>query len=418
MRERLLLVAMAVLATACGDGDRTPTTPTAGPSTSNTATATALAITGPEVVPIAFVGRYKATATMSNGGTIYNASAEWSTSDALVATIDGDGSLKANRQGTVAITAAYRGATTTTAVRVTADTAARVHLEEILGLMEAHSINRLTINWESFRRQVLAAAAGGPTIADAYPAITLALELLNDRDSFYLSSDKQQRIESPGSVCGPATTPAGAPAVPAAIGYVRVPAFSSNVEREIAEFAESIQRAIRTADRPGLIGWIVDLRGNVGGNMWPMLAGVGPIIDEGIVGYIVYPDRKYEREYRGGAAQSFGEVFARVAAPYTLLRPNPRVAVLSDGAVISAGEAIAVFFRGRPGTRSFGVPTCGHHHLFTFYPLTDGAYMALVEAEPADRTNVTYRGPIVPDEMIADPTEAIERAIAWLQAGS
>ena len=39
-----------------------------------------------------------------------------------------------------------------------------------------------------------------------------------------------------------------------------------------------------------------DLRGNIGGNMWPMIAGVGPILGDGIIGWIVYYDREYERE--------------------------------------------------------------------------------------------------------------------------
>ena len=60
--------------------------------------------------------------------------------------------------------------------------------------------------------------------------------------------------------------------------------------------------------------------------MWPMIAGLGPILGEGIMGWIVYNNREYEREYRNGAALSLGEAFARVAVPYTLIKPAPRVA--------------------------------------------------------------------------------------------
>jgi hypothetical protein len=34
-------------------------------------------------------------------------------------------------------------------------------------------------------------------------------------------------------------------------------------------------------------GWIIDLRGNGGGNMWPMLAGIGFVLGEGNLGYFV-----------------------------------------------------------------------------------------------------------------------------------
>lgn len=43
-------------------------------------------------------------------------------------------------------------------------------------------------------------------------------------------------------------------------------------------------------DAPDLVGWIVDLRGNGGGNMWPMIAGVGPVLGEGTAGAFVDPD--------------------------------------------------------------------------------------------------------------------------------
>jgi C-terminal processing protease CtpA/Prc len=174
---------------------------------------------------------------------------------------------------------------------------------------------------------------------------------------------------------------------------------------------------IRTADRPGLIGWIVDLRGNGGGNMWPMIAGVGPVLGEGIIGWIVYNNREYEREYRDGGALSLNEAFAQVANPYTLLKPLPRVAVLTDGLVNSAGEAIAVYFKGRPETRSFGTPTCGHHHLLQGFVLSDRSTLSLTTAQHADRTKRLYGGPIAPDETIGNPEQVVERAIAWLRDG-
>jgi hypothetical protein len=68
----------------------------------------------------------------------------------------------------------------------------------------------------------------------------------------------------------------------------------------------------------------VDLRGNGGGNMWPMLAGVGPVLGEGIVGWIVYNNREYEREYGNGSALSLGEAFATADPVYTLSESNPR----------------------------------------------------------------------------------------------
>jgi carboxyl-terminal processing protease len=242
----------------------------------------------------------------------------------------------------------------------------------------------------------------------------LALRSLNDYESFYVTSGGRLLGPSPEPSCTP--SPATLSSLPDSIGYVKVNSCPCPEGPPADRYAEALQTAIRTADRPGLVGWIVDLREDGGGNMWPMMAGLGPIFGEGIMGWIVYNNREYEREYRGGAAMSLSEPFSRVAAPYTLLEPSPKVAVLTGGGTNSAGEAIVVWFKGRPDTRSFGTATCGHHHLLDTFRMSDGAGLTLKNANNADRLKRPYAGPIEP-EIVADPGEAIRRAVTWLQSG-
>ena len=296
-----------------------------------------------------------------------------------------------------------------TAVSMPGTTSAE--LDELLGVMRKYSANAGRIDWEAFRAAVVT-AAGGNSAPNFSAAVSVALGLLDDHESYYGGNGLVIGTPPVGG-CG---APIAGVRVPDTIGYVRVGGCLCQGAAQIAQFAESIQNAIRTADRAGLTGWIVDFRGNGGGNMWPMIAGVGPVLGEGHLGWVVYNDREYEREYVDGGAQSFGEVFARVASPYTLQQPFPKVAVLTDGSVVSAGEAVVVFFKNRPQTRSFGTATCGHHHLLQEFALGDGSTLVLVTARHADRQRVQYSGPIQPDEMVVDPTQAVERAVAWLQA--
>jgi len=230
------------------------------------------------------------------------------------------------------------------------------HLNELLRLMEAESANARRVDWAQARADVLAAAGAAQSIPETYPAIAVALNILDDSESHYRGSDGRLIGPSPEPACQPELTET--PSLPETIGYVRLngcPCQGPSAD----QYAEAVQQAIRTADRPGLVGWIVDLREDRGGNMWPMIAGLGPIFGEGIIGWIVYNNREYEREYRAGAALSLNEPFAQVAVPYTLIRPHPKVAVLTADTTNSAGEAITVFFKSRPDTRSFGAPTCG-----------------------------------------------------------
>lgn len=290
--------------------------------------------------------------------------------------------------------------------------AVAAHLEEMTRIMRAEAANAGVVDWERFRAEVSAAASTAQTIPAAYPAIEVALGLLNDFESHYVGADRRLLGPSPEPAC--TLSPADVPPLPDTIGYVKVNGCPCPEGPSANGYAEALQAAIRKADRPGLAGWIVDLREDGGGNMWPMMAGLGPILGEGIMGWIVYNNREYEREYRGGAALSLNEPFARVDDPYELLKGAPKVAVLTGGGTNSAGEAITVWFRGRPDTRSFGSGTCGHHHLLASFPMSDGATLTLKTAHNADRLKRPYAGPVEPDEIIADPVEVAGRAVAWL----
>ena len=289
------------------------------------------------------------------------------------------------------------------------------HLDELLRIMEAQAANARIVDWAQARARVFAAAGAALSITDAYPAIDVALNLLGDFESHYRGADRHLIGPSPEPACQ--TGPTAVPTLPEAIGYVRLdgcPCQGAAAD----QYAEEVQAAIKAADKPGLVGWIVDLREDRGGDMWPMIAGLGPIFGEGIIGWIIYNNREYEREYRGGAALSLDEPFARVATPYTLIRPSPKVAVLTADTTNSAGEAITVFFKGRPDTRSFGAPTCGHHHLLSDFRMSNRAILTLKTAHNADRLKRSYAGRIFPDELATAPGEAVSRAVEWLLSSS
>jgi C-terminal processing protease CtpA/Prc len=281
--------------------------------------------------------------------------------------------------------------------------------------METNSINRNRINWTDFRSQVFVRAQNAQSIAETYPAIALGLGLLDDHHSFYTAASGAAVANPSGLRCmAPAV---GNPVMPADIGYVRIAAFGGSDTAAVRAFADAVQDQIRAADRSELVGWIVDLRGNSGGNMWPMLAGVGPVLGSGLAGYFIPPvGVPAWWTYANGAATVNGAAQASVSNPYVLLRPSPRVAVLTDGLVASSGEAIAVAFRSRANTRSFGAATCGLSTANGSFRLSDGAMLFLTTSLMADRTAMAYGGSIAPDESLSGDAAVVERAVAWLRA--
>jgi len=292
---------------------------------------------------------------------------------------------------------------------------ARNYLETVIGLMQANSINRLSINWGSFRSKVLSATPAAQTISDTYPAITEALRLLGDGHSSFLTATGSVLFVPTRSCRG---TGVGVATIPATIGYVRVTSFSGTAEQALT-FADGLQATIRAADHDSIVGWIVDLRSNGGGNMWPMIAGIGPILGEGLAGYFISPTGfETSWEYKSGASWNGNSRILSVTTPYTLRKPGPKVAVLSDNGVASSGEATLIAFLQRPKTRFFGTATCGLSTANQGFTFSDGSLLNLTVAVMADRTKRKYGDQITPDDVITDPTEMVWRAIAWLRAPS
>jgi carboxyl-terminal processing protease len=207
------------------------------------------------------------------------------------------------------------------------------------------------------------------------------------------------------------------------IGYLELPAIVGSAE-QVQAYATVAQRVSQELDEGGIDGWVVDLRRNTGGNMWPMLAGAGPILGDGELGAFIFPESREPWAYRAGQALLGPHVLAQVDQPYHLKHPLPPVAVLVSRLTSSSGELTALAFAGRPGARSFGEPTAGVPTANDATELPDGAMVCVTIALGADRTGRTYDGPIVPDQPVAagwtrygsagDPV--LQTAIAWLRA--
>ncbi|MEV0906930.1 S41 family peptidase [Streptomyces hokutonensis] len=275
--------------------------------------------------------------------------------------------------------------------------AARTYLSKALDIMEEHSLLRREVDWADLRKKAFAQARGARKPADTYGAISSALWSLGDEHST-LSEPK------------PAKEQLASPAVDLhelegrslknGIGYLSLPGARGSQEA-YDKYVQRGRAAVAKADENGACGWVVDLRSETGGGMWPVLAVVGPILGDGKVGMFVDADgKKYTWSIKNGAPYEDGKSQGWSDAR-PVVRSSPPVAVLTGQGTASAGEAIVVAFRGRPKTRSFGEPTRGVPTGNKAYRLSDTALINLTEAKDADRTGRTYDEAIPPDEEIA-----------------
>jgi carboxyl-terminal processing protease len=297
---------------------------------------------------------------------------------------------------------------------------ARAYLTTVLDIMQQHSVNRKKINWTTLRQETFGYAHGAKTPADTYLAIQYALVSLGDHHSFFLDPQAAKQLEAAKITSD--EQPQGH-LLAHGIGYLLLPHFLGQQQQDEKQYALLAQNVIRQADQAGTCGWIVDLRNNDGGNMWPMLDGVGPILGEGVVGSFVDPNGvKQTIAYHDGQAQLAGSTLTGIENPYHLKHPDPPVAVLTSPVTASSGEAIVVVFRGRPHTLSFGKPTAGVPTGNEGFKLSDGAVLILTVVLDADRTGHTYDSAIAPDQtvpvdvsQIGRPGDlALQAATTWL----
>jgi C-terminal processing protease CtpA/Prc len=286
------------------------------------------------------------------------------------------------------------------------------YLSMLMSTMEKYSINRKTIDWDIFKKNVLAKASGAQSSEDSITkqAIQLALTQLQDSHSFYVTGKGEYLSNNNPLRCFNAT-----PFIISSskeIGFVQVGTFAGSSQSiESTNYAKAIQQTIQALDNDSIRGWIVDLRDNRGGNMWPMLAGIGPILGEGIAGYFIGPDgTSTEWGYNNGATPGF-----RLSNPYILKKPNPKVAVFIDEATASSGEAIAIAFKNRADTRFFGMSTCGLSTANQSFDMPAGGVLYLTVSTMADRTGQAYGKRVTPDVEDVNQTGYIQEAIEWLK---
>jgi carboxyl-terminal processing protease len=288
-------------------------------------------------------------------------------------------------------------------------TEARRYLDQVLDIIEAESLNRARLDWSELRAAAYEMAADAQSPEDTYGAITYVVGRLGDRHSrfiptlSYLARMAQVPEEAfRAAVERPGTEPSSRRAHPR-VGLIHVPAFSGP---EPDEFARRIADRLRDVVSPDICAWIVDVRGNTGGNMWPMLQGLRPLLGDVDPGYFVYPDGTWNAWSVESAVEQA-----------TLSHDPAAVAVLHDNRTASSGEAVVVAFRGRPQARTFGQPTAGLSTANRSIELPDGARLLLTVAVYADRNRSQYGGAIVPDETLdtaLSEEEVLLHVQSWL----
>ena len=284
-------------------------------------------------------------------------------------------------------------------------------LSAVLEIAEDNSVNRQDINWPDTRQAVQSSFTN-----EGYEAaIRTLLRALGDNHSFYNTVNGSAYTERTNSCT---TQGYDLSALPNDIAYLRVNSFLFNANGTApANFAGDMQNTLRIQERTNPKGWVIDLSLTSGGNMYPLIGGLGPFFSDIVLGHFIDP---LQNEAPWG--YEVGSVFhssPRITAlqinnPLVLDDPEVKVVIVTDQATASSGEAVALSFKGRPNTLFLGRPTCGLSTGTRVFGLPNGDQFILAVADMADRDKNVYGGIIQPDEQIGSDQEMVDRIVEWM----
>ena len=290
---------------------------------------------------------------------------------------------------------------------------AKNYISEVLNIMRENVVTRYNVDWGNLESEVNTLAANVSSIKDTYPVITKALELLGTNHSFLRFSSGD--FVAYHSILNCEQSFEINELIIENIGYVRVDGFSSSNDDLIKNSAIQIQNSIAKQDNENLLGWVVDLRDNNGGNMWSMIAGLGPLFDDNVLGHFIDADENVVSwGYDNGSSLENYQKRVTVDEPYRLLNSLPKIAILSSKRLASSGEAILIAFKKQFNVRVFGTDSCGLSTSNSMFKLSDGSELYLTTAIMADREQNKY-GDSVPVDQIEDQADVLNKAIEWLK---
>ena len=291
-------------------------------------------------------------------------------------------------------------------------------LSAVVDVLKQHHVNRGKVDWPSLEDEAFAMVSAAQKPRDTAPAIQFLIRSLGERHTFLIGSAQWKAMtsgETSGTARGAAfgTLPV-ANLMQGGIGYLALPGHDGSASDDVA-YVAVLRNALRLFRTRGVCRFIVDLRGNAGGNMFPMQSGLVSLLGRGPYGY--WDDGA------GLAPWPDPEKVARmdgiVAGPYAA-RPADQsraaVAVLIDRRTASSGESAAIAFEGRPRARLFGEPTAGLTTGNEAFALPDGMHIAVTTVRAMDRNKRPFPIAVVPDVETPPGAETNDAALAWLRA--
>lgn len=314
-------------------------------------------------------------------------------------------------------------------------------LDTVVLRTKAVSLYASTVNWDTLQKQIYAKAENVKNIDDLKPAFEFLINQLRDHHGrimrakdysnlAYFTNYKNHRYPDNRTKDIAIWNIVNSPDIifeykilKDKVGYLKIVGIGPNVDIQLE--SKKIRKAVMEMANKQVEKWIIDLRYNGGGNMHPMMAGIAPLVGDGVVGSLVNlkNEKLFDWEIKNG--NFIYEGYQAVRLPNTTkFKKQPPIAVLTSRWTVSSGEIVATALKGRPHTKFFGEDTGGATTNTNFEIIGGEIILNISTGIYCDRNGVAYEKNIpvdveVPFEVIANKEKdaCILAAHAWLMGG-
>ncbi|MEO1626104.1 MAG: S41 family peptidase [Bacteroidota bacterium] len=280
------------------------------------------------------------------------------------------------------------------------------YVEEAFDILRQNIIVEGAVQLDALEADLLSQISDSTSMDTVHHLLRTAVQTINQHSDLLPPSEFKERVESPEQL------EARGRIIYDSIAYVYVPGCEAVDSVHSKLYVDSLQVTLKGLYRANPVGWIVDLRDNTGGNMYAMLAGLGPFFSKGNLGYDI---GKTEQPWHFKMENDEGEMaFIELAnSAYEFDKKLP-IAVLINGQTASAAEGMAISLKCYPrsillGQKTYGVST-GNDMFF----LSDSACLNVTTSIMADCAKNQYPNGVDPDIIIEDALELFEYAVRWI----
>ncbi len=300
-------------------------------------------------------------------------------------------------------------------------------VKEALKIAKETSLYRANVNWTVLEKAVLEKAKYAKTHLDLKPALDYLLASLMDHHGMYIYDHNLiGNYKNPNEMKTEHTpeflenVKFRAELLEGHIGYVRMRHLPMG---DNVEMAKEIRFKVDSLIKKGANLWIVDLRYNLGGNMYPMLEGLAPILGNGNLGGTVNKDEMIDAQWEIKEGHFYYNNIQMVPLNNeTFEDQNYNVAVLISNHTASSGEVVATAFHGRRNTKFFGEHTRGMITNNAWQVISDKFISNIATGYFTDRNGTVFKEFIHPNEIIEfkvendrSKDEAVVKASTWLK---